>query len=101
MGWRNQPLRLAGERAWRLRSIGAGGRCSGSLMPNENSLFRRISSLFRREFYLFDCVGNSIKKGNQYGGLGRRIRANKAPNRENSLYFPWITGNRMGRMVRW
>ncbi len=27
-------------------------------------------------------------------------RANKAQNRENSLYFPWITGNRPWRMVR-
>ena len=59
----------------------------------EHSLFRRISSLFRRKISLFDRVGNSIKKGNQYRPLGRRIRANKTQNRENSLYFPWISGN--------
>ena len=62
-------------------------------MPEKHSLFRPIISLFRRKFSLFDRVGNSIKKGNRYGGLGRRIRAKKAPNRENSLYFPWISGN--------
>jgi hypothetical protein len=51
---------------WRLRPIAAGEPCSDSLMPNENSLFGRINSLFRQNFSLFDCVGNSIKKGNQY-----------------------------------
>ena len=70
-------------------------------MPKKNSLFGQINSLFRLKFSLFDCVGNSIKKGNQYGRLGRCIRAKKAHNRENSLYFPWITGNAMRRMVRW
>jgi hypothetical protein len=69
---------------------------SVSLMPKKNSLFGRINSLFRQNFSLFDSVGNSIKKGNQYGRLGRCIRAKKAHNRENSLYFPWITGNAMG-----
>jgi hypothetical protein len=73
---------------------------SVSLMPKENSLFGRINSLFRQNFSLFDCVGNSIKKGNQYERLGRCIRANQAQNRENSLYFPWISGNRTRRMVR-
>ena len=67
--------------------------CSGSLMPNENSLFGQINSLFHRKFSLFDCAGNSIQKANQYGQLGRRFRVNSARNRENSLYFPWITGN--------
>jgi hypothetical protein len=70
--------------------------CSNSLMSNG----RRISSLFRRKFSLFDRIGNFIKKGNQSGRLGRCIRAKKAHNRENSLYFPWITGNRLRRMVR-
>jgi len=72
-----------------------------SLIPNKNSLFTQINSLFRRKFSLFDCAGNSIKKGNQYGRLGRRIRAENALNRENSLYFPWVSGNRPQRMVRW
>jgi hypothetical protein len=61
-------------------------------MPMENSLFGQINSLFRRKFSLFDCVGNSIKKGNQYGRLGRCYRADNARIRENSLYFPWISG---------
>jgi hypothetical protein len=77
----------------RVRSTAAGEPCSVSLMPKENSLFRRIISLFRRKFSLFDCVGNSIKKGNQYGRLGRCLRADNARIRENSLYFPWISGN--------
>jgi hypothetical protein len=64
-------------------------------MPNENSLFRRITSLFRRKFSLFGCVGNSIKKASRYRRLERPINAESALNRENSLYFPWITGNRM------
>ena len=38
-------------------------------MPNENSLFRRITSLFRRKFSLFGCVGNSIKKASRYRPL--------------------------------
>jgi hypothetical protein len=70
-------------------------------MLKKLSLFRRIISLFRRRFSLFDRVGNPLKKVNQYGWLGRRIRAENALNHENSLYFPWITGNRMWRMVRW
>jgi len=94
----NLPL---GLRWMRFRSIAAGELCSDSLMSNGNSLFRRISFLFRRKFSLFDRTGNSIIKGNQNGRLGRGIRADKAQNRENSLYFPWITGNRMRRMVRW
>ena len=61
-------------------------------MPKENSLFGQINSLFRRKFSLFDCVGNSIKKGNQYGRLGRCFRADNARIRENSLYFPYISG---------
>jgi hypothetical protein len=65
------------------------GPCSGSLMPDEISLFTQINSLFGRKSSLFGCVGNSIRKANQYGRLGRRIRADSAPIRENSLYFPW------------
>ena len=63
-------------------------------MPKKNSLFGRINSLFRQNFSLFDSVGNSIKEANHYRWLGRCIRANRVQNRENSLYFPWITGNR-------
>jgi hypothetical protein len=71
--------------------VAAGEPCSGSLMLSENSLFRRITSLFRQKFSLFDRVGNSIKKGSDCEWLGLRIRAENALNRENSLYFPWIT----------
>ena len=42
-----------------------------SLMTRKHSLFHRIISLFRRKFSLFDRIGNSIKKGNQYGRLGQ------------------------------
>jgi hypothetical protein len=45
-------------------SLMSNGNSSGSLMPKKHSLFRRIISLFHRKFSLFDCVGNSIKKGN-------------------------------------
>jgi hypothetical protein len=47
------------------REISAGKPCRGSLMPTENSLFRRISSLFRLKFSLFGCVGNSVQKPNE------------------------------------
>ena len=85
-----------GDDGRHLRSIAAGEPCSDSLISNENSLFRRIGSLFRRKISLFDCAGNSIKKANQYGRLGRRIKVGNAGNRENSLYFPWISGNPRG-----
>jgi hypothetical protein len=55
----------------RLRSIAAGGPCSGSLMPDENSLFTQINSLFRRKFSLFGCVGNSVQEANDYAWLER------------------------------
>jgi hypothetical protein len=48
-------------------------------MPNENTLFGQINSLFRRKSSLFDCVGNSIKEANHYGWLGLRIRADNRP----------------------
>src|SRR5262249_2197242 len=48
---------------------------SGSLMPNENSLFGRIISLFCRKFSLFDRVGNSIEKTSCYRRLaGSHLR---------------------------
>ena len=65
---------------------------SVSLMPNENSLFGRIISLFRPKFSLFDCVGNSIKKGNHYGWLGRRIRAKNARIAKIPCIFPGYQG---------
>jgi hypothetical protein len=77
-----------------------GRACSDSLMSNGNSLFRRISSLFHQKFSLFDRVGNSIKKANEYTLLRRSIMDEKPRNRENSLYFPWITGNQPWRIVR-
>ena len=55
----------------RFRFDRRGRACSDSLMSNENSLFRRIRSLLRRKISLFDHVGNSIKKANQYVWLGR------------------------------
>src|SRR5882672_8244990 len=65
-------------------------------MPEENSLFTQINSLFRRKFSLFGCVGNSVEEANDYAWLERCIRTDNARNRENSLYFPWITGNEGG-----
>jgi hypothetical protein len=41
-----------------------------SLMPDENSLFIQINSLFHRKFSLFGCVGNSVKEANDYAWLG-------------------------------
>jgi hypothetical protein len=84
---------------WRLRPIAAGKPCRDSLMPSENSLFAQINSLFRRKFSLFDRVGNSIKEANHCRWLGRRV-SDDARNRENSLYFPWLSGNRPRRRVR-
>jgi hypothetical protein len=54
-------------------------------MPNENSLFGQINSLFHREFSLFDCTGNSIKEANQYGRLGRCVQSLQRP---ESKKFP-------------
>ena len=48
-----------------------GGPCSGSLMPEEISLFTQINSLFRRKFSLFGCVGNSVEEANDYAWLER------------------------------
>jgi hypothetical protein len=53
---------------------GASVRLPRSLMPNETSLFDRISSLFRRKSSLFDSVGNSVKEANHYRWLKRPIR---------------------------
>ncbi len=91
IGWQ-EPFRCDHD-GWRFHAIAAGKPCRGSLMPNENSLFAQINSLFHRKFSLFGCVGNWIKEANHCRGLARRISADEARNRENSLYFPWITGN--------
>ena len=44
-----------------------------------NSLFGRISSLFRRKSSLFGCLGNSVKKANRYGWLERLTEPTKGP----------------------
>src|SRR5262245_34889775 len=53
-------------------------------MPRKNSLFGKINSLFRRNFSLFGCVGNSIKKANEYASLRRSIVAER-PRRLRAL----------------
>jgi hypothetical protein len=55
-----------GDDGRRLRSTAA-----GALMPDENSLFTQINSLFRRKFSLFGCVGKSVKEASDYAWLGR------------------------------
>jgi hypothetical protein len=57
---------------------------------------RAINSLLGQKNSLFLSVGNLQKKCSVFSGIGGVRADKKAPNRENSLYFPCLTGN-LGR----
>ncbi len=61
--------------------------------PPDNSLFCDLNSLFCDLNSLFQCLGNSAKKSRKIRAL-RRVRGpNSSVIRENSLFFPCLTGN--------
>ena len=81
---------MEGERSSRIRWYSFADRTGD--FPTK-SLFQTPESLLAPENSLFLRVGNLAKKPNETQWLQRHIGAENAQNRENSLYFPWITAN--------
>jgi hypothetical protein len=57
-----------------------------------NSLFRLFDSLFGRKNSLFCCLGNFAEKARKSSGLDYVGRRSMSEIRENSLFFPCLTG---------
>ena len=59
----------------------------------DNSLFLRFYSLFGSNISLLHLVGNLVEIGRNISALSGSLRLVEADFRDNSLFFPCITGN--------